>query len=825
VAQYYYITDLRATPEWPLAVACDPTNNPLEGCRGVDSVGTEKEDDRRNHQHMTTFSVALGVSGTLQYRPDYKTAVSGDFADIRTGAKDWPLWPDPALDYVNNKANWNNPKSIDDFWHAAVNGRGQYFNANDPRAVVQGLAAALAGIASKVGAGSGPGVSTLNPVVGNNTAYLASYKTQAWEGDVQAFPIDLATGVIDTTTAAWSAKAKLDGRTSLACDTRNIYLIRTDGSKPANNLASFTWGTSTCDSSGSPSTALPDDLNAAERAHFGSANVSLLSQYATMTDGSFATPDQRGAADDANLVNLLRGQHGMENFEAEVAGKLYRPRPHALGDIVGGQPIFVQKPFASYGDAGYAAFKTAQASRTAMIYVAGNDGMLHAFYADPDPTGPNAGQEAWAVIPSAMLPSLYRLADNNYQNNHRFYVDAAPVISDAKDGSTWKTLLVGGFNAGGKGYYAMDVTDPVSPKALWEFKAASGSCAANLSDPVAAAGQAADCNLGYSFGQPVITKLVDGRWVVLVTSGYNNVNGASNGGDGVGFLYVLNAFNGQIIYKIGTGVGDATTPSGLAQINNYVDTVNTDNTGLRVYGTDLFGNIWRFDINNNILPAGLQVRLVATTKDPGGTPQPITTKPELGEVSGKTMIFVGTGRLLGATDLGDMQVQSIYGIVDTVDGSVSPTHADLRAVLAPLQFNTTGATRTIACIGTPLQCGSGLGWRVDLPLPGERVNVNPKLTLGNLSVASNIPADIACDPGGTSWFNQLDYKSGLVVPGMGTVSQRYSQGLIVGFAIIKLQDGTMKSLIRFSDGTIVTGPSGGGTGLSGKRVSWREILR
>ena len=827
VAQYYYVTDLRTDADWPLSISCDESSPTTASCndpKGEPNVGTGPEDDRRHWQHMTTFSVALGVSGTLQYKPDYKSAATGDFADIRTGAKNWPLWPDPALDYVNNKDLWNDPKSIDDFWHAAVNGRGQYFNATDPRSVINGLAAALAGIGSKVAAGSGPGTSTLNPTTTDHAAYLASYTTGAWSGDVQAYNVDTGTGAIDTSAQIWSAKTKLNTRTNQACDGRNIYLIRTDGTKPANNLATFTWGTRTCDGTGNPSGTLPDDLNATEQLNFGALNVSLLSQYASMGDGTFGTPDQKGAAVGANLVNFLRGQHGLENYEANVAGKLYRTRPNVLGDVVGGQPIYVGAPFQSYADAGYATFKTGNAARVPMIYVAANDGMLHAFYASTDVADPNAGQEAWAVIPSAMLPNLWKLADNNYASNHRFYVDAAPVVSDAKLGGTWKTLLVGGFNAGGKGFYAMDVTSPLAPKALWEFKVNAAACSLGLSNPTAAAGAGSDCNLGLSFGQPVITKLTNGTWVVMVTSGYNNVNAAINGGDGQGFLYVLNAADGSIIYKMSTGVGDATTPSGLAQINNYVDSVLTDNTTLRVYGTDLFGNIWRFDVDNTILPAGIDTKLVATTKDAGGVPQPISTKPELAQISGKAMVFVGTGKLLGATDIGSTQVQSLYGIVDPMIGTTSPSYANLRSVLAPLVMATAGSTRTINCTG-PL-CGAANGWFVDLPETGERVNVDLKLQVGNLAVASNVPSLDACIAGGHSWFNQLDYKTGQVVPGNGTaVSQRYAQGLIVGFAVIRLGDGTVRGLIRFSNGDIINPTLGAGTGSNHKRVTWREVVR
>ena len=36
--------------------------------------------------------------------------------------------------------------------------------------------------------------------------------------------------------------------------------------------------------------------------------------------------------------------------------------------------------------------------------------------------------------------------------------------------ANWRTVLVAGLNAGGRGYYALDVTDPDNPKALWEIQ-------------------------------------------------------------------------------------------------------------------------------------------------------------------------------------------------------------------------------------------------------------------------------------------------------------------------------------------------------------------
>ena len=117
----------------------------------------------------------------------------------------------------------------------------------------------------------------------------------------------------------------------------------------------------------------------------------------------------------------------------------------------------------------------------------------------------------------------------------------------------WKTMLVAGLNSGGRGYYAVDVTDPLNPKGMWEFKW-SDTC---YDGTGATAG--ADCHLGLTFGVPVLTKLADGTWVVMVTSGYNNVNSPAKIGDGKGYLYILNAGTGRIIRKISTNVGDAAT--------------------------------------------------------------------------------------------------------------------------------------------------------------------------------------------------------------------------------------------------------------------------
>lgn len=804
VAQYYYVTDLR-----PSMV------------NDVKAIGTGLEDDTAPHQHMTTFGLGLGVAGTLAYQTDYKSASTGAFAQIRTGAQNWPAWPDLTVDY-SDPLNYNNPKSIDDFWHAAVNGRGQYFSAGNPDSVVEGLNAALSQINTVAGAGGGAAVSTGMPIVSDNLSFLTSFATNEWTGDLQARAIDISSGQISAT-VNWSARDKLDAMTSAACDNRVIYIRRPAAT---SGLANFTWNTSMCDATGAPTGSASTELNTTEQAYFGSNAVMGLSQYAAMTDGSTGTANQRLLAAGANFVNFVRGQRGFEGFIANNASKLYRQRAHVLSDIVGSVPAVVKAPSAGYTDAGYSAFKTANMARTPMIYVGSNGGMLHAFY-DPilatDSQIANAGKEAWSYIPQALLPNLYHLSDNGYSSRHLYFVDGTPSTGDVYDSvaASWKTILVGGLNAGGKGYYALDVTNPTSPKSLWEFNLSSVCY-----DPLTPSTNGADCNIGLTFGRPIITKLVNGTWVVLVTSGYNNVSSTAGSGDGQGYLYVLNAITGSIISKISTGVGSSTNPSGLREINNYVSNGSVDNTTLRVYGGDLFGNIWRFDINDNINPAGKEATLVATAKDSGGTAQPITTRIQLAEVDGQTMIVAATGKFLGSTDTSTTQQQSVYGFKDTPGASV--LYSDLRGSLLHIGLTQSGTTRTAACTGGATNCALSTGWVVDLPETSERVNVDPFIVLGTVVFDSNVPSNSACEAGGHSWINYVNLLTGGTVStsSTGIASEYLNNSLSVGIGFIMLPDGRVIGTSVGAD-TSVTNTQIPVQPLSpmGRRVSWREIKR
>jgi len=258
-----------------------------------------------------------------------------------------------------------------------------------------------------------------------------------------------------------------------------------------------------------------------------------------------------------------------------------------------------------------------------------------------------------------------------------------------------------------------------------------------------------------------------------------------------------------------------------------------DNTTLRAYGGDLLGNIWRFEFP----PAAPAAVLVGTATTGGGAAQPITTRPEIAELNGHPFVMVGTGKLLGLTDVTDVEAQSVFGVTDPL--TAGPVYPALRGALKNLAMTQigagAGAVRTIACT---LNCASTDGWVVDLPESGERVNVDMKLVLGTLVFSSNVPDGQACSVGGHSWLNQLDFRTGVavstapVVGASGVISNYLNDSLNVGFNVVQLPpragelNGRYEAIARQGDGSRLTPPVYvAPPGPSGRRISWREIVQ
>lgn len=769
-AYYYYSTDLRDS-----ALANCTGSTGYDVCENNVPVGSK---DLNTKQHMTTFTLGLGIDGYMQFSPTYETDSSGDYNDVRVGTIANPSAGVCSWGSSGSACNWPAPSSdsqanIDDLWHAAVNGHGNYFSAKNPNELATGLSNALAGVSARVGAAAAATTSNPNVTAGDNFVFSSTFTTAEWTGDLYRQQLNLDTGAVSAG-KDWSAQVLLDARVEASSDTRTIY---TYDPGSGTKLKEFNYS----------------NLSGDQQAFFGPAYVATLSQ--TLTGANLAD------ASGENLVKFIRGQRGNESA-------FYRQRTHVMGDIVSAEAVYVKAPMYEYTDSGYANFKSSNSARQGVVYAAGNDGMLHAFNADN-------GEELWAYVPSLVMHNLYKLADAAYGAKHQYFVDGTPTVGDAYIGGVWKTILVGGLNGGGRGYYALDVTDPANPKALWEF----------TYDTSAGGGYTKDANLGYTFGNPVITKKVGGTWVVLVTSGYNNVSP----GDGIGHLYVLNAADGAILGNISSGAGTTTSPSGLARIAAWTDSGMTDNTALRVYGGDMQGNLYRFDINDNVGAPGFDAQQIAYFRNSSGAVQPITTKPELGDVDGAAVVYVGTGRYLGVSDLSDTTVQSFYAIKDTLGASSIGNARAATGMVQQTVSNTTapsGAAARTTSVNT-VDFSTGKGWFFDLPDSGERNNTDSTLALGTLVFTTNVPNSSACTVGGYSWIYFVDYRTGTFVSTSAGNVAAISLGntLATRPVVVRLPNNTVVSLTKQSDTTtkVTNTPIGSPKGPS-RRVSWRELV-
>lgn len=770
-AKYFYDTDIR-----------DNSFSNCTGGLGSSVCGTTNDYPKQN---MVTMTLGLGIDGTLVYTEDYKTRTSGDYKDISSNAKNWP---DPTLNEDGTR--------IDDLWHAAVNAGGTYYSASNPKLLRESLAKGLSEIKSIQGASAAAAASSLAPTNGDNFQYVASYQSVKWTGNLEARTVN-TTSLQTSESAVWcvenvAAETCASPATAASQDGR-LYCKTTNSDQTACGSAGGALGADIGMSE--PASCyvpiatscigkLQNQLGANRQIFFNGNNAMVLFtadnlpvQYrTTLENGYKALSQMQGLpASDVRmtdpdkvgkLVDYLRGNKTYEDrgLNATAENRLFRERLATLGDISQSRPAYFKASNVDYLDAGYKAYKALRkALPNGVVYVGANDGMLHAFNAEN-------GNELWAFIPTPVIANLANLADKEYgANYHTNYVNGSPVVTDvcvsgcSGESAVWRTILVSGLNGGGRGYFAIDVTNPGRPVLLWEFYAQSTG---------------ENSNLGYTFGNPLVTKMQDGRWVVLVTSGYNNGTNARKLNDGTlvantptgnggGYLYVLDANTGSLLKTLSTGEGSAGDPSGLSRISAYADQMFENNMALNVYGGDLNGNIWRFNINTNA------VTKIATLRDGGGNVQKITTQPELGKVDNNKVVMVGTGKFLEPADLTNTPQNSAYTFKDN-----GQTTAIGRAQLTTQSLS---GDRVVTSSGT-VNFDTGYGWVLDFPA-GERVNLDPLLLNGALLMPTMVPSSEACNGAGYGWFNFFNYKKGGSLLTSGIVSERMTTPA-VGFNIV-----------------------------------------
>jgi type IV pilus assembly protein PilY1 len=694
-AMHYWVTDLR----------------PGAGPTQVDNVPTTAKDPA-SWQHLNFAAMSLGTQGKLPVANQSLTE-----NQLASGALQWPQ-PIPNVWKPDNSG-------VDDLWHAAINGRGRFVNAGSADELKLGMGQILQDITNQAGSRAGVGLASSSISLTNHAVYRVTFQP-GWAGTITKIDIDPVSGL--ELGPIWEASQQLHNQLTILPppnDTpwftkRSIFTTDSDAGGNPRNGVPFLWGSLSAAQQDSLAPGLPV---------VGQAVLEFLRGNPTNEGVSLGQLRVRATASFG------------ENF---------------LGDIVDSQAVFIGAPNAPYlgsNDPGYSAWAAGLSSRVARIYAGANDGMLHAFIdgTPPEDVPTLMGNEAWAYVPHDMYrPDATGIGALAYQDGalppfrHHFYVDSTPRIIDANFGGgpgDWHTLLAGGLGKGGQSYYALDVTNPSS---VTSDATAAAQYLWTFTDP----------EMGYSYARPMIakTRAFGGRWLVIVSSGYDNTTGPN---PGEGKVFFLDAATGTKLFTMSTGVGNAGNPSGMTHIAGYTQDFHNQLVE-QIYGGDLYGNFWRFDVSD-ANEGNWQVQQLAYFTDPiNGNPQPVTTPPqiEIDIANGvDRWVFIGTGRLLDETDLTNAtisnQIQTFYAIRDGTTTTPNP----IGAVLQRSDFVLL-ADRVNGLAGKPQN-----GWYDDLPA-GERIVTPVQAALSVVAYVGTSPQDNPCLTGQPATLYVREYSLG-----------------------------------------------------------------
>lgn len=270
-------------------------------------------------QHMTTYGVGFGVSGTVD--PD------DAFAAVYSGAN--ISWPNPASSDLYK---------IDDLLHAGVNSRGGFFSAANPDEFANELTTFLDDIANESKSSASSIAANSTRLDSGTLIYQASFNSLEWTGRIIAYTLQ-NNGQLDQ--VYW--------------DTETVGLPA-HGSRNIITTAGDVGGVVTSATS------------------FSTSSWSSLSsdQQSFLENGG-------SEAEGKALLNWLRGDKSNEGSSyrarAGILGDIVNSDPFFVGTSE-------NYGFALLGGSegtSYKTFLNNKANRTAMIYVGANDGMLHGF--------------------------------------------------------------------------------------------------------------------------------------------------------------------------------------------------------------------------------------------------------------------------------------------------------------------------------------------------------------------------------------------------------------------------------------------------------------
>jgi type IV pilus assembly protein PilY1 len=339
------------------------------------------------------------------------------------------------------------------------------------------------------------------------------------------------------------------------------------------------------------------------------------------------------AACASDVIKYVHGEDVLRSNPANRTNPLPAsplPRTNVLGDIFHSSPILVTPPAPEFlcdlgvinqcvsslyykgaGGSSYASYVSTQIGRASNVLVGANDGMLHAVNAvnvtlaadgGVGSTDTGTGNETWAFIPPDLLPKLTR---NMIGERHELFVDGTAYVRDVwvdgsggsganntKEADEFHTVAVFAQRQGGRGWTALDITDPFTPRFLWHWPKPGTRDAIAMGQTWNDIGGAAP---------PIGPIQIDDsgtpreKWVVAFGGGYdpNMIRGRS--------FHVLDVWTGAQLYRYSaadSSAGDLRRERGTGGGPILFGDKDFDGYFEHAVWGDMAGNVWVASMKN-----------------------------------------------------------------------------------------------------------------------------------------------------------------------------------------------------------------------------------
>ncbi|MCG8369132.1 MAG: hypothetical protein MJA32_01315 [Proteobacteria bacterium] len=443
---------------------------------------------------------------------------------------------------------------------------GQYLLADDTDSLVAALTEVVSQVNERSLSFSAPAVSvnTFNRTRNLNDVYITMFGARGaahWPGNLKGYRIE-GSEIVDA-----AGQAAVDPASGFFYQTARSYW--TTGQADGNDV---TLGGAAQQLPPPADRRLFTDNGFDSNLHGGSNEIS------TGNANAYTAADFGIAGSGPTVDEMIRWMRGED--VKDVDGNPNTTMRNSMGDPLHSRPAAVV-----YGG-------TAE-DPIAVVYVATNDGYLHAIDAE-------TGEELWSYVPKELLPRMATLYENPEMKYKLYGLDGdiVPILHDVdrdgqiESGDGDMALILFGMRRGGYAYRMLDVTDRNNPVLAWE--------------------RSVD-DAGQSWSAPVVTRMdIAGsdqnsfKAVVVVGGGYDRVHDTAAYDpalDGVGAgVHVLDLLTGDPLWSAGHTSSNANLK--LGKMTKSIPTrikvldVNGDSFADRMYAADMGGQVWRFDIGN-----------------------------------------------------------------------------------------------------------------------------------------------------------------------------------------------------------------------------------